>query len=128
MATVPGDPTVPDNVVDLVPKHLQPNQGDFLMAAAIMQQREQEKEIQQAFETPEQAKQRERDELTEVPESARTPITARGLTYGSRERQQYFQKQQRTIPKEFSLGPEKGEELEEPETYIDPSGRKATRL
>jgi hypothetical protein len=36
MATVPGDPTVPDNVVDLVPKHLQPTQGDFLMAAAIM--------------------------------------------------------------------------------------------
>jgi hypothetical protein len=29
---------VPDNVVDLVPKHLQPTQGDFLMAAAIMDQ------------------------------------------------------------------------------------------
>jgi hypothetical protein len=27
---------VPDNVVDLVPKHLQPTQSDFLMAAAIM--------------------------------------------------------------------------------------------
>ena len=38
MATVPGDPTVPDNVVDLVPKHLQPTQSDFLMAAAIMHQ------------------------------------------------------------------------------------------
>ena len=38
MATVPGEPAVPDNVVDLVPKHLQPTQGDFLMAAAIMHQ------------------------------------------------------------------------------------------
>ena len=122
MATVPGQP---DNVTTIHPA-FRPTQANFLQAAAITRARQDD--VARTLETPEQKDQRERDELSGMPESARTPITPRGLTYGSRERQQYIQKLRRTIPKEFSLGPEKGEELEQPETYIDPSGRRVTRL
>jgi hypothetical protein len=37
MPTVPGQPD-DSNVVNLVPKHLQPTQADFLLAAALMHQ------------------------------------------------------------------------------------------
>jgi hypothetical protein len=123
MATVPG---TPDNVIGIHPA-FQPTQADLLQAAAIMHQQGKFDPIARTLETPEQKEQRERDELSGIPESARTPITPRGGLYGSRERGQYFQKMMRGVRKGSTLGPEKGEEIEEGEPVYAP-GRDIRRL
>jgi hypothetical protein len=76
--------------------------------------------ITRSLETPEATEQRERDELVGVPESARTPVTPRGLTQGSRERQQYIQQLMRGVNKDFILKPEEGQEVEPGTRVINP--------